>query len=85
MDNDHEEGYPEWLLSAHQCSIEHPMRKSVFWILDQAAQSDVLHLTHPDASDSQRHFLAGRLAAIKDLSTEWHAIYQGANKTEDNS
>jgi hypothetical protein len=79
---DNFEGYPEWLLSAHQCSEEHPMRRSVFWILDQAAQMDVLPLTDIKATDSERHFLAGRLAAIKDLCSEWESIYNAANNPE---
>lgn len=79
---DNFEGYPEWLLSAHQCSEEHPMRRSVFWILDQAAQADAAHLTSLNATDSQRHFLAGRLAAIKDLCDEWQSIYDSANNPE---
>jgi hypothetical protein len=80
--NNEFEGYPEWLLNAHQCSEEHPMRKAVFWILDQAAQADAAHLTSLNATDSQRHFLAGRLAAIKDLCDEWQSIYDSANNPE---
>ena len=78
-------GYPEWLKQAHQCSSDHPMRKSVFWILDQAAQADMAHITQVSASDSERHFMAGRLAAIQDLHDEWSNIYKTANQSEENA
>lgn len=73
-------GYPDWLLQACQCSDDHPLKKSIFWILDQAAQSDLAGITNIQASDSERHFMAGRMSAIQDLHEEWKTIFSEANR-----
>ncbi len=72
--------YPKELLKAFSMPEEHPVRKSLFWILDQAAQADVNLLTSPEATDSERHFCAGRLAAIQDLHAEFRSIFESANQ-----
>lgn len=72
--------YPKELLQAFAMSEEHPVKKSIFWILDEAAQADVSLLTKSGASDSERHYCAGRLAAIQDLHAEFKGIFQAAGK-----
>jgi len=72
--------YPEELLRAFSLPEEHPVRQSIFWILDEAAQADVNLITLPEANDSERHFCAGRLAAIQDLHSEFKSIFESANR-----
>lgn len=56
------------------------MKKAIFWTLDTAAQSDLAGITNIQASDSERHFMAGRMSAIQDLHAEWKTIFQEANR-----
>jgi len=45
-------------------------------LLDEAAQADVAYVTVPQASDSERHFCAGRLSAIQDLHSEFVELFK---------
>ena len=43
----------------------------VLALLDEAAQADVAYVTVPQATDSERHFCAGRLSAIQNMLSEF--------------
>ena len=50
----------------------------VLALLDEAAQADVAYVTVPQATDSERHFCAGRLSAIQDLHSEFVELFKEA-------
>lgn len=77
-------GYPEWLMQACQVADEHPLRKAIYWTLDQAAQSDLAGVTNPECNDAQRHYMAGRLSAIQDMHEEWNTIFTEAHSGQVN-
>lgn len=55
--------------------------KAILALLDEAAQADVAYVTVPQATDSERHFCAGRLSAIQDLHSEFVELFKEAGKT----
>ena len=75
-----ESNWEEWMLDAFRVPDEHPMKKAILAILDEAAQADVAYVTVPQATDSERHFCAGRLSAIQDLHTEFVELFKEAGK-----
>ena len=50
----------------------------VLALLDEAAQADVAYVIVPQATDSERHFCAGRLSAIQDLHSEFVELVKEA-------
>ena len=52
----------------------------VLALLDEAAQADVAHVNVPQATDSERHFCAGRLSAIQDLHSEFVELVKEAER-----
>ena len=76
-----ESNWEEWMLDAFSVPDEHPMKKAILAILDEAAQADVAYVTVPQATDSERHFCAGRLSAIQDLHSEFVELFKEAGKT----
>ena len=75
--------WPEWFISAHQVAEDHPMRKAIFLLLNNAANCDAMEVSQKGLNDGDRHYHAGRLAAIKDLHDEWENLFKAANKTVD--
>ena len=68
------------MLDAFRVPDEHPMKKAILALLDEAAQADVAYVTVPQATDSERHFCAGRLSAIQDLHSEFVELFKEAGK-----
>ena len=54
--------------------------KAILALLDETAQVDVAYVTVPQATDSERHFCAGRLSAIQDLHSEFVELFKEAGK-----
>ena len=54
--------------------------KVMLALLDEAAQADVAYVTVPQATDSERHFCAGRLSAIQDLHSEFVELFKEAER-----
>ena len=52
----------------------------VLALLDEAAQADVAYVIVPQATDSERHFCAGRLSAIQDLHSEFVELVKEAER-----
>ena len=75
-----ESNWEEWMLDAFRVPDEHPMKKAILALLDEAAQADVAYVTVPQATDSERHFCAGRLSAIQDLHTEFVELFKEAER-----
>ena len=50
---------------------------NILALLDEAAQADV---KVPQATDSERHFCAGRLSAIQDLHSEFVELVKEAER-----
>ena len=50
--------------------------KAILALLDEAAQADVAYVTVPQATDSKRHFCAGRRSAIQDLHSEFVGLFK---------
>ena len=75
-----ESNWEEWMLDAFRVPDEHPMKKAILALLDEAAQADVAYVTVPQATDSERHFCAGRLSAIQDLHSEFVELFKEAGK-----
>ena len=72
--------YEEWMLDAFRLSDEHPIKKAILALLDEAAQADVAYVTVPQATDSERHFCAGRLSVIQDMHSEFVSLFKEASK-----
>ena len=68
------------MLDAFRVPDEHPMKKAILALLDEAAQADVAYVTVPQATDSERHFCAGRLSAIQDLHSEFVELFKEAER-----
>ena len=68
------------MLDAFRVPDEHPMKKAILALLDEAAQADVAYVTVPQATDSERHFCAGRLSAVQDLHSEFVELFKEAGK-----
>ena len=49
--------------------------KAILALLDKAG---VIYVTAPQATDSERHFCAGRLSAIQDLHSEFVELLKEA-------
>ena len=49
--------------------------KAILALLDKAG---VIYVTAPQATDSERHFCAGRLSAIQDLYSEFVELFKEA-------
>ena len=49
--------------------------KAILALLDKAG---VIYVTAPQATDSERHFCAGRLSAIQDLHSEFVELFKEA-------
>ena len=47
--------------------------KAILALLDKAG---VIYVTAPQATDSERHFCAGRLSAIQDLHSEFVELFK---------
>jgi hypothetical protein len=76
-------GYEQWMLDAFRGPDEHPMKKAIMALLDEAAQADLNLVTTPEACNSERHFCAGRLSAIQDLHSEFAGLFKEANRLPD--
>jgi hypothetical protein len=74
--------YEPWILDAFDVHQEHPLRKAIMFILQDAAQADSAELTKMNLTDSQRHFVAGRLATSKDLFDLINDIFTQANNRQ---
>lgn len=73
------QGYSPELLQAFQVAEEHPLRKGLFQILQDAANVEASLVSNAGLTDSQRHFYAGRLGMIQDLHQGFEALFQEAH------
>lgn len=75
--------YEKWILEAFDVHQDHPLRKAILHILQDAARADSDDVCKPGITDSQRSFAAGRLATSKDLFAVINDIFTQANNRQD--
>lgn len=73
------QGYSPELLRAFQVAESHPMRKGLFQILQDAANTEASMVSAPSLTDAQRHYFAGRLGMVQDLFQGFEALFQEAH------
>ena len=77
------QGYEQWLLEAFSMQEEHPVRRGIDTILNEIMKAESGNVTGPGLTSEQRHYFAGRLAAVQDLYFAFQNLYADALKDQE--